>query len=71
MDGQILTLSISLHSVLTFGSVWPYVRLCENIPTHIKSHLNSKYALDFSETEIILSVLAENAVHYENKRCSG
>ena len=52
MDGHILTLSISLHSVLTyltFGSVWPYVRLCENIPPHIKSHLNSKYAMDFSE----------------------
>ena len=53
---------------------------CENIPTYIKSHLNSKYAIDFflffsfftrNETENKLSVLAKNALYYQNKQCFG
>ena len=52
MNGPILTLFISLHSVLTLSNFWVRPALgkivyCENIPTYIKSHFNSMYAMDF------------------------
>ena len=53
MNGPILTLLVSLHSVLTYKSnFWAHLTLdnivfYENVTTCIKYHLNRIYAMDF------------------------
>ena len=60
MNGPILTLLVSIYSVLhisNFRLALGKIVYCDNILTYIKSHLNSKYAMDFFLESKRLSLL--------------
>ena len=79
INGKYYTLGITTLSI-KLSNFWVRLALdqigcCDNIPTYMKAHFNSEYAIDFfftrSETEIILVVLAKNVLYYQNKQFFG